>query len=361
MIAAQWGDRTMRLSHFAAALGLACATIAVAQIPPPVPPVQPDPLLTPYVKPGIFAKLPDGRRIHLNCMGKGSPTVIMTAGLGDWGQTWRNIQPAIARGAHVRACTWDRAGFGFSDGSRVPQTIDNTTADLEAALKSAGLRGPYVLVAHSMGGYETLLFKDRHPKDVIGMVLVDPSIPDQDARQRRTAPALPAFAAQIYAEGAKRARDCMAAIAAGTLTPTSPDPDSCLAYPPSYPAALSSALKTRDMDPARWEATISLTTNFVRSAQLAINPARNYGAMPLIVLSAERVQELPPSTPKAVYDQLPTFLVDLAEAHRELAALSSRGENRRVAGVSHYIQDQRPDLVIAAIEEVIAKSRLPAR
>lgn len=348
----------MRLSHLAATLGLACATIASAQTPTPV---HPDPLLTPYVKPGILAKLPDGRRIHLNCMGSGSPTVIMTAGLGDWGQTWRNIQPAIARDAHVRACAWDRAGFGFSDGSTVPQTIDNTTADLEAALKSAGLRGPYILVGHSMGGYETLLFKDRHPKDVIGMVLVDPSIPDQDARQRKTAPALPAFAEQIYAEAATRARGCVAAIAAGTLTPTSPDPNDCLAYPPSYPTALSSVFKTRDMDPARWAATISLTTNFVRSAELAINPARNYGAMPMIILSAEKVQELPPSTPKAVYDQLPIFLTDLALAHRELAALSSRGENRRVAGVSHYIQDQRPDLVIAAIEEVIAKARRPAR
>ncbi len=346
----------MRFSGFAVTFGLACAAMASAQTAPPA-----DPLLAPYVKPGILAKLPDGRRIHLNCMGRGAPSVIMTAGLGDWGQTWRNVQPAVARDNHVRACAWDRAGFGFSDGSMVPQGVDNTTSDLEAALKSAGIKGPYIVVGHSLGGYETLLFKDRHPRQVIGMVLVDPSIPHQEARQKKAAPALPVFAAEIYAEMRKKAQGCAAAVARGALTPTSPDPDDCLAYPPSYPGPLSSALKTLDMDQARWAATISLTANFARSTELVANPARNYGSMPLIVLSALRMQDLPPNTPQAVYDQIPAFQADLAQAHRELAALSSRGENRRVADASHYIQDQRPDLVIAAIGQVIAGARRTAR
>lgn len=348
----------MRFSVLAAILGFASAATALAQ---PSPPATPDPLLTPYVKSGILAKLPDGRRIHLKCMGSGSPTVIMTAGLGDWAQTWRNIQPAVARDNRIRACAWDRAGFGFSDGSTIEQGVDTTTSDLDAALKSAGIKGPYILVGHSMGGYETLLFKDRHPQEVIGMVLVDPSIPHQEARQKKAAPALPVFAEEIYAGMRKKARDCAAAVASGTLTPTSPDPEECLAYPPTYPQALTQALKTRDMDQARWAATISLTANFARSTELVAKPARNYGAMPLIVLSAGKMQQLPPNTPQAVFDQIPAFQADLAQAHRELAALSSRGENRRVADSAHYIQDERPDLVIAAIHDVIAGARKTAR
>ncbi|MBY8825278.1 alpha/beta fold hydrolase [Sphingomonas colocasiae] len=347
----------MRFWGFAIISGL----MAIAAQAQPAPPATPDPLLTPYVKPGILARLPDGRRIHLKCMGSGSPTVIMTAGLGDWAQTWRNIQPAIVKDSRVRACAWDRAGFGFSDGSTIEQGVDTTTSDLEAALKSAGIKGPYILVGHSMGGYETLLFKDRHPQEVIGMVLVDPSIPHQEARQKKAAPALPAFADEIYAGMRKKARDCAAAVASGKLTPTSPDPDNCLAYPPTYPRALSQALKTRDMSQARWAATISLTANFSRSTELVANPARDYGAMPLIVLSAEKMQQLPPGTPQAVFDQIPAFQLDLAQAHRELAALSLRGENRRVADSAHYIQDERPDLVIAAIKDVIAAARKTAR
>ena len=62
----------------------------------------------------------------------------------------------------------------MSSYSLVPQTVDNTTSDLEAALKRGGIAGPYVMVGHSLGSYESLLFTDRHRRDVVGMVLVDP-------------------------------------------------------------------------------------------------------------------------------------------------------------------------------------------
>src|SRR6185436_8496713 len=99
-----------------------------------------------YAKPQRLVKLADGRAIHLYCQGRGSPTVILTAGLGGWASSWSKVQPAVAR--HTRTCAWDRAGFGYSDGSAQPQTLAATTGDLEQALAAARIKGPYVLVGH---------------------------------------------------------------------------------------------------------------------------------------------------------------------------------------------------------------------
>src|SRR5450830_1008376 len=279
------------------ALGAAAQTPAAVATPA-------DPERRPYAKPGILAALPDGRRIHFNCMGSGSPTVIMTAGLGDWSASWRKVQPTVARS--TRVCTWDRAGFGFSDGSTQVQLIANTVSDLEAALKSAAIAGPYLMVGHSMGGLES------------------------------------------------------GAIGVGT-----PDPKGCLVYTGGYAPETAAALAQRDTEWLRWAAKISLHERFDESARSLARPARNYGAMPLIVLTAGKPFTPPasmaPATAEAIRAGWPAFSAEFNRAHDDLAALSTRGSNRMVADAGHYIQYDRPDLVIAAIEEVVKASRDGAR
>lgn len=169
-----------------------------------------DPAYLPYEKPGLLAKLANGDTIHIKCMGSGSPTVILTAGAGDWSATWRDVQPQIAK--TTRVCAWDRPGFGFSSGSMQPQTVANTAADLEAALKVAHIEGPYIAVGHSLGGYESLLFKDRNMKDVVGMVLVDPSIPDQHRRLGKAAPEFVAFSDKSLVQNAGVFDRCLAGL-----------------------------------------------------------------------------------------------------------------------------------------------------
>ncbi len=111
------------------------------------------------------------------CAGTGSPTVILTAGLGGNALDWNTVQPQIGR--TTRVCAWDRSGYGLSEGTQADQTVLTTTSDIEAALAALAIRPPYVMVGHSLGAYETLLFADRNPEKVSGMVLVDPSMPDQ--------------------------------------------------------------------------------------------------------------------------------------------------------------------------------------
>lgn len=137
----------------------AVALAGIPGAPAAQPPAAADLAFGPYAKPSTLAQLPDRRSIHLRCVGSGSPTVVLTAGIGDWSASWRHIQPRVS--ALTRVCTWDRAGFGFSSGSDLPQSIANTTAELWAALGSASIAGPYVLVGHSYGGLESVAFRDR--------------------------------------------------------------------------------------------------------------------------------------------------------------------------------------------------------
>jgi pimeloyl-ACP methyl ester carboxylesterase len=162
------------------------------------------------------------------------------------------VQPAIA--AKTRVCAWDRAGFGLSTGVPKPQTVDQTTTDLQAVLAAGRINGPYVVVGASMGGWESLLLKDRMPSKVVGMVLVDPSFPEQNQRQDRVySPALKAWDDSHMPPFLSVWRKCAAALRAGTLRPGAPDPDRCLSGPkppPTYPPELAAAL-----DKARAERT----------------------------------------------------------------------------------------------------------
>ncbi len=131
--------KILLLAGAASAVFAAAAVAQTAPSPSPAPqaaaaraPAAPDPAYLDYAVLDDAATLPDGRRIQMVCMGQGSPTVILTAGMGQWGATWRPVQKPIAE--HTRVCTWDRPGYGFSDASPVAQTTAATTDDLEAAL-----------------------------------------------------------------------------------------------------------------------------------------------------------------------------------------------------------------------------------
>jgi pimeloyl-ACP methyl ester carboxylesterase len=111
-----------------------------------------------------------GHRLYLECTGSGSPTVILQAGLGEASSSWARIAPEVA--ASTRVCAYDRGGHGRSDEAG-PQDGIALAADLHTLLERAGVAGPYVLVGHSSGGAYVRVFADRHPDDVVGMVLLD--------------------------------------------------------------------------------------------------------------------------------------------------------------------------------------------
>jgi pimeloyl-ACP methyl ester carboxylesterase len=307
-----------------------------------------------YLKAGVFAKLANGDTIHVKCMGKGSPVVILTAGAGDWSATWRDVQPQIAK--TTRVCAWDRPGFGFSSGSARPQTVANTTADLKAALNAARIRGPYILVGHSLGSYESLLLKDQMPHAVKGMVLVDPSIPDQRARFTKASPAFAAVIDQYNAQSVAVLDRCIEGLNSGKLKPGLADPDGCWSYPADYPPALTATLIERDTNRLRFAASRSYFGNFGTSFEQVVKSNRSFKNMPLIVLTAGKMPSIP-GLSEAAKAELPAFNAEWSRAHDELAALSSRGVNRVVPDASHYIQKDKPQVVVNAVREVLAAAR----
>ncbi len=141
-----------------------------------------------FLKPASAASIPcpdnlstvGGYKMHIYCTGQGSPTVILDAGMGDSFISWRKVQPEIAK--FTRVCSYDRAGIGYSDSSPRPSTSKDFAQELHMLLHNAGVAPPYVLVGHSMGGFDVRLYASLYRNEVVGMVLVDSSHPEQQKR-----------------------------------------------------------------------------------------------------------------------------------------------------------------------------------
>ena len=117
-----------------------------------------------------------GYRLHLYCVGQGSPTVVLLHGFGDYSFDWSLVQAAVAR--ETRVCAYDRAGQAWSDPGPAPRGLQRITDELQALLARAGEAGPFVLVGQSWGGLIPRLFVRQHRAEVAGVVLVDASHED---------------------------------------------------------------------------------------------------------------------------------------------------------------------------------------
>jgi pimeloyl-ACP methyl ester carboxylesterase len=118
-----------------------------------------------------------GHRLYLSCTGSGSPTVVLFNGLGEWTPNWAWVQANVSR--TTRVCAFDRAGEGWSGGNARRQDGHQLAYDLHALLRTAQVRGPYVLAGHSVGGTYALLYAAQYPQQVAGVALIDSATPYQ--------------------------------------------------------------------------------------------------------------------------------------------------------------------------------------
>lgn len=119
-------------------------------------------------------------QMHLYCTGSGDPPVILEAPQTGLSALWKPVQQAVAQ--FTRVCSYDRAGFGWSEPGPLPRTSERIAFELHSLLAQGDLRPPYVLVGWSFGGFHARVYADRFPAEVAGMVLVDSSHPDQAER-----------------------------------------------------------------------------------------------------------------------------------------------------------------------------------
>lgn len=281
-----------------------------------------------YPPPGQMVDV-GGFRLHIQCVGTGSPTVVLDAGLGGTSLDWALVQPELAQ--TTRVCAYDRAGMGWSERGPSPRTPEQNARELHTLLTNAGIEGPYVLVGHSLAGKTVRLFAARHPDQVAGMVLVDARSEYVDAR---TSPAdaqgfkkLYALLANVYkaARGLGLMRLIGASVVgAPTLSTETRTAMALIAYAPrSQDAGTAEAIQREAND-----------------AQLAAAPS--LGDRPLIVLASEANMLSEPNWPAA---------------QRRLAELSTQGRLIVPAGSSHYIHWDHPAVVIDAVVQVVEQVR----
>jgi pimeloyl-ACP methyl ester carboxylesterase len=271
-----------------------------------------------------------GYKLHIQCTGAGSPTVLLDSGLGDGYTVWQKVQPQISQ--VTRVCSYDRAGYGYSESSPRPRTSLVIAEELHALAHAAHLPAPYILVGHSMGGLEVRLYAARYAADVVGMVLVDSSHPNQI---QRFPPAL-----NDLDKTWVREQEFLTAIMPFGV--------------PRLMGFCGSNLEAR-ADKCNFhserEALAELKA-FPESAQQAAS-AGALGDLPLVVLSSD------PDRPEP---DLPEDLVApmnqaWQQMQEELARLSTRGTRVVAKNSGHYIQLDRPDLVIDAVRGVVQQAR----
>ncbi len=136
--------------------------VRAQQVPPPNPPVST----------GQFVDL-GGRRLHFSRSGAGSPAVVVENGTGGFSVEWALVQPEVAKFTEI--CTYDRAGYAWSDRGPTQDTIEETIDDLHLLLLKTGIRPPYVMVGASLGAIYVRAYQRRFPEQVVGMVFVDGS------------------------------------------------------------------------------------------------------------------------------------------------------------------------------------------
>jgi len=283
-----------------------------------------------------------GVSLNLNCLGQGSPPVILDSGLGVPAAGWDLVMPDIAKFARV--CSYDRAGYGWSSPGPTPRTSEEIVTELHALLGASGEKGPFVLVGHSFGGYNVRVFADKHPADVAGLVLVDTSHEDQE---KLMPPSLKKLTEDQVRQLDSQKHLMPILIFFGIARLTAGDDDDGRLSKEFRDKMKYLQLQTKFID-----AAFSEIKNFTESAK-EVRRTGNLGDRPLVVLTAGKDLDTK-DLPKGVsVEEMRTFRKTwINDLQVRQARLSTRGKQIVVPDSTHMIPIERPDAVVNAIREV---------
>lgn len=262
-----------------------------------------------------------GRKLHLHCEGRGGPAVVFESGWGDSNTTWSDVRKRVADGGQ-RACSYDRAGYAWSESRSGPRTARAEADDLVALLAAAGERGPYVLVGHSWGGHVLRLLRHHRADLVAGMLLLD--VADERDAKAGSAARIQAIASRALATaGLFRTGSWMV----DDREPRATRDHAAVVY-----------------GPATWRAAAAEMSAYGRTAALlkALPDSPGaWGDLPLSVVSV-RTQ------------------ASMIDHHRRLARLSTNSSHTVAPTDDHYLHLAVPDLVVEHVRRVSdARHRTP--
>ena len=283
-------------------------------------------------------------RMNIDCSGQGSPTVILESGSGGPSVDWLMVQPEVAK--FSRVCSYDRAGYGWSDSGPKPRSSLQIAHELKQLLQGAGEQGPYVLVGHSMGGYDIRVYTGLYPRDVVGLVLVDASHEDQDLRapesirnwqlddRKHTGWKKLKYFFQLHLGWARLTAD--------------------RDVPEFWPKVFREEEEFLTLPTKHQFAVIDEDQVFSTLSAAQVRSAGNLGDRPLIVLTATRQDDIAPEIPLKDAEAEEDLWVH--QLQPELAHLSTHGK-RIVIDSSHEMPTEHPEIVISAIHEVWLAAR----
>ena len=286
-----------------------------------------------------------GRRLQVDCRGSGTPVVVLEAGLSTGGALdWSAVHDSIAQ--TTRTCAYSRAGIMWSDAASGQLTAKRVAEDLHAALGKAGEPPPYVLVGHSLGGPYIMTYTGYFGDEVAGLVMVDASHPEQLQRLKEVAPA--AVEPNLTPMKVARALSWAGVVRlAMRSAPTMPNQSAEDARP-------IAAYASHSIDGAMAEME-ALAATFDEAGRF-----RTLGDRPLVVLTAAKPM---PDTIRAALKLSPEGAAKMQAAwkamHDDEASWSTRSRHVLVDDATHYIQFDRPDVVIEAVRSVVDSVRAP--
>lgn len=296
--------------------------------------------------PGRVIRAPGGS-FHLNCMGEGDVTVILESGISASSLSWAKVQSEVSKFARV--CSYDRAGFGWSDrrpGKRTPARLAN---ELNVMLTSAGVKPPYVLVGHSFGGLIVRAYAAEFPQEICGIVLVDALHPNEWAQptheQKRVlaggvllswmgallcSVGVVRLCVSLAARGKTRTgQTVLRSFGAGAAEVV----NRIVGEVTKLPSELLVAVRAHWTRPKSFVTQAAYFASLPESSREAISlPVASH--MPLIVLSADKP------------------IAARGEEQRQLANLCSNAEHVIIPNCGHWIHLDRADLVVEAIRRL---------
>lgn len=295
-----------------------------------------------YPAPGRLVDVGGGRRIQIDCRGAGSPTVVLEAGLDYLGSlSWAAVQDSIA--ATTRVCAYSRAGIMWSDAPDAPFDVASVARDLHAALVASGEPAPFVMVGHSIGGPYVMSFTHAYPSEVKGLVFVDASHPEQFARFYAIAGKSLAPSPRIFELGAALAWTGLVRVLPTEAAPRTWSERTQRVAPVFLPVSVRAvARETEAVD-----ATLATAGAF-----------RELGDRPLVVLTAGKEQPAAALQSMGLTRAQGARIHDVTRMlHDDQATWSRHGRHELVPDATHYIQFDRPDVVIRATRDVVTAVR----
>lgn len=279
-----------------------------------------------------------GHRLNINIKGEGGPLVVFESGFDNVGSlVWNPVQEEISK-FNITA-SYDRAGILFSERGRNPKTAENMADELHTLLKKAGQKGPYILVGHSAAGLTLRLFVAKYPDEVLGVILVDASHPDQFSRMQKVFESMPMKQSPKWVE--KFA--CETGIVRFQVRNLT-----------FFDSSLGDSLNiiTRKLFPKSYP-IVSEETGNAMAIRDEVENITSFGDIPLIVITGTGESRRASFPNDEIAQQFEEIWMEL---QNDLLTLSTNSEHILADKSGHYVQLDQPEVVVNAIEKLLKVS-----